>query len=58
MLPDAELDQVASSIVKKLLFEVQNHNFCTAPQVLAVAALLPLGVQLVFAVLVHTAVVG
>ena len=53
--PDAVLGLVASSIVKKLLFEVQNHSSCIAPRVLAVAALLRLEAQLVSVVLGHTA---
>ena len=54
--PDVVLGLVASSIVKKRLYGVRNHNSCIAPQVLAVADLPPLEVQLVSAVLGHIVV--
>ncbi len=53
---DAALGQAASSIVRKLLYAAQNHSSCIALRVLAVFALPPREVQLVYAVLGRTAV--
>ena len=53
---DDGLDPVASSIVKKLLFGIQNHNSCIAPRALSDVALPQLEVQRVYAVPGHIAV--
>jgi hypothetical protein len=53
---DVVLDLVESNTVKKLLFEVQNHNFCTVLRVLSVAALPSLEVHIVYAALGHNAI--